>query len=271
VNPAGLSTRADFDMAMQNIANHDNVGPFFSTLLIKRLVKSNPSPAYIARIATVFNDNGKGVRGDMRAVIKAILLDTEALNGHTDFRGGKLKEPIIAISQLWRAFGATSALPLGYVRFDRPYAQRPYSAPTVFGFFEPTFAPQGRIDNEGLTAPEFNLLDDLAVRRSLDQLFEVAFSTTSGVEPDREYQPARTVPMQIDYTELLRVSEDTDALVNLLDVRLLGGLMSTPLRQAIQEHIDDLNVQQLRDPLPLARIKEALSILVVSPEYLVQR
>jgi len=122
VNPAGLSTREDFNMAMRNIADHLNVGPFMGKLLIKRLVKSNPSPAYVARVATVFNDNGQGVRGDMGAVIKAILLDDEAINGHEDFYGGKLKDPIIGISQLWRAFGASSRLPLGYIRWSGPYS-----------------------------------------------------------------------------------------------------------------------------------------------------
>jgi len=260
INPAGLSTREDF-----------NVGPFISKLLIKRLVKSNPSPAYVARVATVFNDNGKGVRGDMGAVIKAILLDDEALNGHEDFYGGKIKEPVIAISQLWRAFGASSRLPLDYVRFTSPYSQRPYSARTVFGFFEPTFAPQGRIENEGLTGPEFKLFTDLTVRRSLDQLFNVANSAETGLNPDREFQASRNTPMAINYSELLRVSNNSDALIGLLNQRLMGGLMSTPLKQAIKEHIDNLNEQQLKDPLPLGRIKEALSILVVSPEYMVQR
>jgi len=271
VNPAGLSTREDFERAMRNIADHDNVGPFFSKLLIKRLVKSNPSPEYVARVATVFNDNGTGVRGDMAAVIKAILLDNEALNGHTDFYGGKIKEPVIAISQLWRAFGARSRLPLGYVRLNSPYTQRPYSAPTVFGFFEPDFAPQGRIDNEGLTAPEFKLFTDFSVRSSLDQLFAMANSAETGINAGREYQSARNVPMAIDYSELLSLSNDSDALIARLDERLMGGLMSEPLKQAIKEHIDNLNEQQLNDPLPLGRIKEALSILVVSPEYMVQR
>jgi len=108
VLPAGQDAYTDLSQALDNIFNHPNVGPFISRLLIQRLVTSNPTPGYIGRTAAVFNDNGQGVRGDMRAVVKSLLLDNEARNGPTLMpdRFGKIKEPLMRLTNLWRAFDA---------------------------------------------------------------------------------------------------------------------------------------------------------------------
>jgi len=101
---------ADFEDAIDNVFNHQNVPPFVSTFLIQRLVTANPSPAYVTRVASVFADNGQGVRGDLTAVLKAILLDNEAKDCAFADVGtyGSLKEPFLRYMQINKAFHATT-------------------------------------------------------------------------------------------------------------------------------------------------------------------
>ena len=110
--PAGGTTQADLTAALQNIFSHPNVGPFISKQLIQRLVTSNPSPEYVGRVAAVFADNGSGVRGDLKAVVTAILMDPEARRGDDPTQAqpndGKLKEPVLFITNLLRAMNAMS-------------------------------------------------------------------------------------------------------------------------------------------------------------------
>ena len=157
----GNNIEDDLKIVLDTLVAHDNVGPFISKQLIQRFVTSNPSPAYIKRVANVFNNNGSGVKGDLSAVIKAILLDTESLNSHEVTNGGKLKEPLMRLTQIWRAFDTTSDVGfLRYLNMKRDFGQRPLSADTVFNFYRPDFAPIGEIADRGLVAPEFYLASD---------------------------------------------------------------------------------------------------------------
>ena len=156
--PAGQPGQKDLDDALDSIFNHSNVGPFIAQRLIQRLVTSNPSPQYVERVAARFNDNGAGVRGDLAAVVKAILLDAEARPAAPTERNGKLKEPLLRLTQMWRAYGARSGTG-GYL-FNNPsatFGQGPLQAPSVFNFFSPFFAPPGEIREAGLVAPELEL------------------------------------------------------------------------------------------------------------------
>jgi len=151
---AGLSAAEDLDAALDNIFNHQNVAPFVSKQLIQRLVTSNPTPAYVERVASVFNDNGQGVRGDLAAVIRSILLDDEALTAADRLGGAKLKEPLLRLTQLWRAFDAVGVN--GLFRYSHPewdFGQRPYGSPSVFNFFSPAYAQPGPIAAMGLVSP----------------------------------------------------------------------------------------------------------------------
>ncbi len=148
VLPPGQSAQVDLDNVIDNVFNHPNLGPFLSKQLIKRLVTSNPSPQYVARVATVFNNNGGGVRGDLKAVVRAILLDAEARDPVVAAQPsyGKLTEPVVRFVQLHRAFNARRAD--GYYDlwdFSAPTAlnQSPLRAPSVFNFFHPDFTPGG--------------------------------------------------------------------------------------------------------------------------------
>jgi len=164
VIPAGQTGMQDIEMAVDHLFNHPNVGPFISKLLIKRLVKSNPRLAYVQRVANVFNDNGNGVRGDMKAVITAILMDEEARDcefiDHPS--NGRLKEPIQRYTQYVKAFRAES--PSGWFwnqgfNFEYFVDQFPMSSPTVFNFFLPDYQPNSDFANAELDGPEFQIFN----------------------------------------------------------------------------------------------------------------
>ena len=143
---AGQTPQQDLADALDNIFNHPNVGPFISKQLIQKLVTSNPSPAYVARVATVFNNDGTGRRGNLGAVVKAILLDVEARPVTVTATTGKVKEPLLRLTQLWRAYDAKAAN--GQYRIgniNAVFGQGPLQSPSVFNFFSPFYAPPGEI------------------------------------------------------------------------------------------------------------------------------
>ncbi|MGL4630121.1 MAG: DUF1800 domain-containing protein [Leadbetterella sp.] len=161
-----LQYELDITQALDHLFNHQNVGPFIARRLIQRLVKSNPSPAYIQRVATVFANNGSGVRGDMKSVIRAILMDTEArecCNDELDKNSfGMLREPFVRYMQLVKAVPLTNT---GNTYRNVMYnvyqnlGQTPLYAPSVFNFFLPDYAPDGPVKNSSKYAPEFQLLN----------------------------------------------------------------------------------------------------------------
>src|SRR5690606_5496615 len=163
--------------------NHPNVGPFISKQLIQRLVTSNPTEVYVERVASVFNDNGNGERGDLGAVIKAILLDDEARNGHAQMPDtfGKVKEPVLKLSAYWRAFKAqgtrveetTGIIGQNRLRYrgsDRTFGQRPYGSFSVFNFYRPDYQPTGVIQQAGLYAPELQIHTESQIISSINAI-----------------------------------------------------------------------------------------------------
>ncbi len=159
VLPAGQTAEADLSGAIANIFNQPNVGPFVCKQLIQHLVTSTPSPAYVARISAVFANNGSGVRGDMQAVIRAILEDQEARAGDTNsaYDGGHLREPMLWMTNYLRAVGFTNTDPNGSYftlsNYSNNLSQRPYRSGSVFNFFPPSYV----IPDSSLNAPEFDL------------------------------------------------------------------------------------------------------------------
>ena len=270
VNPAGLTTEADLDRALDNLFNHPNVAPFIAKQLIQRLVTSNPSNDYVERVARVFHRNN-GVRGDLAEVAKAILLDPEALNSHENPRGGKLKEPLLRYIQLWRSFNARSTGP--YFRFslpERTTGQRPIGAATVFNFYPPDYAPSGPIEDAGLVAPEFLLTGDGLNISYLNRLRQYARSADFG-DAHPLYSDSFQLGIKLDLSEALRRADDTGQLLNLLDERLLGGLMSPGLRRIITSYIDNLPDEDDVEKRRLRNVEEALILVTASPEYSIQR
>jgi uncharacterized protein (DUF1800 family) len=171
--PAGGTTQSDLTAALQNIVSHPNVGPFLSKQLIQHLVTSNPTPAYVARITAVFNDNGSGVRGDLKAVVNAILMDSEARRGddptQVQASDGHLKEPVLFMMNLLRAANATSD-GANLNNYASNMKQEPFESPTVFNFYPPDnviagtalLGPEFRIFNSTTAISRINFVNDLA-------------------------------------------------------------------------------------------------------------
>lgn len=253
--PAGQTPAQDLAAALDNIFSHPNVGPFIARQLIQRLTASNPSPAYIQRVAAVFDDNGLAVRGDLAAVVRAILLDPEARAPVDSDADGKLVEPLLRLTALWRAFDARAA----NGRYQFPFAdfftqQAPLRARSVFNFFTPNYAPPGEIRQRGLVAPEMQIVDELysALNYELFTLLIVIWnSANTTLDPDQ---------IAIDISDSVAVAGDLDALLDHLDDKLFGGGMSATLRGEARAmaalHTD-----------PNARVVEALLLITSAPEF----
>ena len=162
--PGGQSGMQDIESAIDHLFNHDNVGPFLARRLIQRLVKSNPTPQYIQRIATVFNDNGQGVRGDLGAVVKAIFLDQEALDCYwsEDYATGMLKSPSLRLTQLMHGLKAetqTEQFWNSAAIFNVYTEHHTLSSPTVFNFYDPEYVPNSEFAYDNLVGPEYQILN----------------------------------------------------------------------------------------------------------------
>ncbi|MGH9537187.1 MAG: DUF1800 family protein [Terriglobales bacterium] len=196
--PAGGTTQGDLTAALQNIFNHPNVGPFISKQLIQRLVTSNPTPEYVGRVAAVFADNGGGVRGDLKAVVTAILLDPEARRGDDASQvqpsDGHLKEPVLFITNLLRAMNGTSD---GTGLADRAsdMKQPPFFSPTVFNFYHPDHV----IEGTSLLGPEFEIFNtSTTISRAnlVNTLVYSQLNSTTTVDLSG-YVPLATAPDQL--------------------------------------------------------------------------
>ena len=255
----GQTGEQDLADALDNIFEHPNVGPFVSKFMIQRMVTSNPSPAYVARVAEKFDDNGYGVRGDLGALVKAILLDEEARSPERAEYSGKLKEPLIKLAQFWRAYGGTPAGerygPRAY--FRRRLGQGPLQAPSVFNFFSPFYIPPGEMADAGLFAPELQIITEYESARFTRVLYEQCFRGNSAPNTP---QDARVI---INIDEEIDIADDASALVDRVAHKLLGSRISSPLRRTATElavSADD----------PASKAAEVIFIIANSPEFAVQ-
>ncbi len=274
VHPAGLSQEEDLDMALDSIANHPNVAPFISTRLIERLVMSNPPREYVGRVAAVFRDNGSGEYGDLGAVVKAILLDPAALGSPSSSTGGKILEPVIAISKLWRAFNAQSDI--GRIRYGNSHSdfgQRPYDAPSVFNFYAPTDGPAS-LKDQGLVAPEMKLFRDEIVLKFLGRMLQMATSELVGSDPvsaTAPYSSDRRRAMILNLSEAEALADNLNDLMDFYQERLFGGIMSQALRNDVITFLETLPDQGSVIANRQYIAQQALTVITVSPEYNFQR
>jgi uncharacterized protein (DUF1800 family) len=261
VIPAGQTGTQDLDAALDNIFNHPNVGPFIAIRLIQRLVTSNPSPAYIDRVASVFNNNGSGIRGDLGAVVKAILLDDEARPDMPMELDGKIKEPLLRLTQFWRAYNATSQsgrYPIVYIYIV--LGQGPLQAPHVFNFFSPFYAPPGEIRDSGMVAPELEIATEYQNTFVTNYMFLQTFqlnSTNSNLDVDDVY---------INFESEMLLATDVDMLIDSVAGKLLAGEISTTLRNEIAGML-----ALIPETDTVARAAETIYFVVTSPEYAYQR
>lgn len=257
----GQTGDEDLAGALDNIFNHPNVGPFIAYRLIQRLVTSNPSRGYVQRAATVFDDNGRGVRGDLGATVKAILLDAEARPEIPMDTDGKLKEPIVRLTQVWRAYNATSASGrYPFVIASLFFGQGPLQSPSVFNFFSPFYAPSGEIRNRGLVAPELGIATEYQNTLVSNYFLYQAYALTSEVpnlQPDDVF---------IDISEEVAIAADTDALIDMVAEKLLAGNISQVLRAEAAGMINRFPVTDLA-----VRAGEAIYFISTSPEFAYQR
>jgi uncharacterized protein (DUF1800 family) len=262
--PAGQSAAQDLKGALDNVFSHPNVGPFVCRQLIQRLVAGNPSPAYVSRVAQVFADNGQGVRGDMKAVITAILLDPEARANDTQtgdalattpaVDSGHLREPAIWMVNIARGLNAVVANP------DNAYplinmgngqlvtiGEPPFGSPTVFNFFPPDYV----IPQTAMNAPEFALEDTGSIIPRLNAVNYLMHNSGSG--------------LAIDFSatgQLGGRASDPGALVDYLGMIFMHSQMPTDMRTAIVENISTIAVTN-----PSARASVAAYLVVTSPQY----
>jgi uncharacterized protein (DUF1800 family) len=267
---------ADISDALDNLFNHPNVGPFIARRLIQRLVTSNPTPEYINRVANAFNDNGSGVRGDMKAVIKAILLDEEARDCSmvSDPFAGMLREPITRYTQLCRAFNAYSNAGTFRNDMDDFYNlvfQRPLGSPSVFNFFQPDYQPIGPIDDADMFAPEFQITNSVTILGYANRLHDWIMKTNQVMEY-RDFFSGETNDddrrVNLELTDELNLEEVSEigALVERLNIILVGGAMTSATRTMITEALESIPEDEWE-----IRVRMAIWLVMISPDYLILR
>lgn len=262
--PAGADARAGLKVALDTLFNHPNTPPFIGRQLIQRLVTSNPSPGYVGRVAAAFRDNGRGVRGDMKAVLRAILLDGEARAAASaeDPRFGKLREPVLRLAAWARAFDATSASGEYRIRStsnaSSQLGQSPLRAESVFNFFRPGFVPANtQIADAGLVAPEFQITGETSVAGYINFMRNVV---NNGV--------GQSTDVRSGYAAEIALAGDTAALLDRVDLLLTGRRLRAASRAAIRAAIEAITPTAAN--ANANRAKLAVFLTMVAPEFLVQ-
>ncbi len=263
-------TNGDIKIALDTLFNHPNVGPFIGEQLIQRLVTSNPSTAYVSRVSAAFKNNGSGVRGDMKAVIKAVLLDPEARNlSATSTQSGKLREPVVRLVNWMRAFNGKSAdgrFLLGDTSDPSvSLAQSPMRAPSVFNFYRPSYSPpNSNIGTANLVAPEAQITNETSIAGYLNFMRGVVSggvgTTANGVRD-----------VQADYSAELALANDPDALLDRVSLMLVAGNLSTSTRAQIRAAIASVNIGSTNpDSDRRNRVNLAIYLTMASPDYILQ-
>ncbi len=259
--PAGQSAVEDLEQALDIVFNHPNVGPFVAYRLIQRLVTSNPSPAYVGRVAEVFDDDGNGERGNLAAVVKAIFLDEEALDAQAASHFGKLKEPLLKVSHVLRAFNATGKR--GYIRYSNTLAelgQKPLGAPSVFNFYLPGYSPPGALSANGLVAPETQILNEPTSISISNRLASFIASAALSDNPE-----AAVHGVDLELNNELALMNNSSALLDHFNDLLMAGSMSSAMRGMLEQHISDH--PQTNDEL---LVRELIFLITTSPEFAFQ-
>jgi uncharacterized protein (DUF1800 family) len=267
-DPAG-----DLKIALDTLFNHPNVGPFISRQLIQRLVTSNPSPAYVARVAAVFNNNGHGVRGDLGAVVKAILTDGDARNtaaALADPNYGKLREPLVRMANWMRAFNTTSASG-GWLEpstsANTSLDESVLTSGSVFNFYRPGYEPSGtKLGAQGYVAPEFQIVDEVSVAGYLNTMQS---AIGAGVGSGRD--------INTTYATEMALASGANSLADRMNLLVLNGQMSAGLRTKIVDAVNGVAIpggtasQTAINTALLNRVKLAAFMSMASSEYLAQR
>ena len=267
VPATGAAGLADVNAAVDHLFNHPNVGPFLGRQLIQRFVTSNPSPAYVGRVAAAFNNNGSNVRGDLKAVLRAVLMDPDARSAQklSDPQWGKLREPFLMAVNLARAFDASA--PSGNYLVDNLadlLAQEPLNSPSVFNFYLPGYSPPGPVTAAGLVAPEFQIVN-AATAVSGPNYFWHAISE----DFNRWGAGSANEAVKINITHELTLHNDADALLRRIDLALTGGMLDPREFQIIRETLARIDSSHWE--YDLERVRFAIYMVVNSPNFAVLR
>ena len=247
VTPAGLTAPGDLAWVLDNIFYHPNVPPFLATRLIRSLVTSNPSPAYVTRVSNAFINNGAGVRGDLSAVFRAILTDPEALTP-TSTLHGRLKDPVLHVIGLGRALSASIGDPASFQNVFSNLSQRVLTPSTVFSFYSPTAT---LTTNASIFGPEFQLYPPaLAVQRA-----NFIYGILTG-----NYGSA----FAVDMTPFRVLAGNPAALVEKVNQTLMMGRMSPQLRQILLDATNAVPASDVNQ-----RALGAVYLAAISSEYAV--
>lgn len=268
--PAGQTAQEDLDQALDVLFTHSNVAPFISKQLIQRLVTSNPSTGYVERVASVFENNGLGTRGDLQAVVQAILMDEEARNGHIlmpdEF--GKYREPLIVNAHMWRAFDLhyqSEIINLGWPEYF--FSQAPLASPSVFNFFRPDYGPSSLQVEHSLFAPELQIVTESSLTRS-NNYFAWSVLARSFVGDTAAQSEVEDDELALDFSELHMILEQqgVDVLLEHLNLLLTADNLSPEAKQVLR---DSYNEQPWLEPNQ--QIGNLIYLIMSSPQYLIQR
>ncbi len=261
--PANTPGAEALRIALDALFNHPNTGPFFAKQMIQRLVTSNPSPAYVQRVATKFNNNGSNVRGDLKAVWRAILTDTEARTLLGNTFTGKLREPIVRLTQIARTFNVSSSNGKWEIydlsNADTGLGQSPLRSPSVFNFFRPGYVPPNtEIAAKNLLAPEFQLHNETSTAGYINLL---SYFIKSGY---------KDVTLNLSNIEAL--AADAKALVEWLNLHLTANQLSKATTDLIQQALEANPVtSSSTTALKYERLYAAVLLVAACPEYLIQK
>jgi uncharacterized protein (DUF1800 family) len=284
--PAGTSGTQSIEIALDTLFQHPNLGPFISRQMIQRMVTSDPSPAYVDRVATAFETGrytlpdgtpiGDGRRGNMQTLVAAILMDAEArapeMLAFDTF--GKIREPAIRFAQWARAFDASAVTPQD--SFD-PYdlttradlGQSPYESPSVFNFYRPGYVAPGSVSGAaGMTVPELQITNSATLVGYANFMAHFAFAEALNGNAQHS---SSFIP---NYTDERALANDPAALVNHLDLLLASGQLTDATKNNIVQTVQAIpltNENAFNYDGPLTRIGTAVLMVMTSPEYLVQR
>jgi uncharacterized protein (DUF1800 family) len=261
--PASQPGLTDISDALDNLIEHPSCAPFISRLLIQRLVTSNPSDGYVGRVAAIFVNNGSGVRGDLFAVVKAILLDNEARSTAmlTDPEHGKLREPFLRVTHLLRAFKftlnpGTTVIPydLGALS-ETAMGQFPLGSPSVFNFYSPDYEPPGAISNARLVGPEFQILNAVTAVAFPNAIHTLVTNGTGN--------------MRLDLSAQESLAANPDALLDNLDLLLTHGALSTDSRTKILNAVNGITTAMVPggSNLNQQRARLAVYLVALSPDF----
>ncbi len=273
--PGSQKGMVDIEMAIRNLANHPNTGPFIAYRLIQRLVKSNPSPDFVKRVSKVFNNNGNGERGDMAAVVKAILMDAEAraCAFQLDDENSKLKDPLIKYVHFARAVDKLVPNNRNWnVNWNFSYwvNQDLMDSPSVFNFYLPDHMPNGALADNGLVGPEFNLHNTLTApgyineaNRWVADWGEIMFTWEGEYFDD--------VRVRYDIDNYLSLADDVETLLNEFDRVFTHGTLSDSTRGILKNTLSQFTTANSGANYLQYRVRLGVYLLLISPDYAVMR